>query len=142
MDRPIPSEHDPDLISLLLYKTLMSVYRNLPIYILSAVIALVQLVDIVIHVANAMIEPMRLLSNGFIFAWLGIVLSGRLNHLPWRAASGFVGLYVLLNALFLATEGLTNPENGDQFRTVLFVLICVSVALSTWLANTIAKRAA
>lgn len=35
----------------------------------------------------------------------------------------------------------TKPDNGDQFRTVLFVLVGVTVALSAWLANTIAKRA-
>ena len=115
--------------------------RNLRIYILGAVITLVQLFDIVVHVADDMIEPMRITSSVFILVWLGIVLSGRLNHIPWRVASGFVGLYLLLNALFVATEGLTNPDNGDQFRTVLFVLVGVTVALSAWLANTIAKRA-
>ena len=115
--------------------------RNLRIYILGAVITLVQLFDIVVHVANDMIEPMRITSSVFILVWLGIVLSGRLNHIPWRVASGFIGLYLLLNALFVATEGLTNPDNGDQFRTVLFVLVGVTVALSAWLANMIAKRA-
>lgn len=114
--------------------------RKRQIYILGAVIALVQVFDIVIHVTNDMIEPIRITSNVFIFVWLGIILSGRLTHNPWRVASGFVGVYVLLNALFLATEGLTNPDNGDQFRTVLFVLVGVTVALSMWLANTIANR--
>lgn len=111
--------------------------RNLRIYSLGAVITLVQLFDIVIHVANDMIEPIRMAASVIIFVWLSIVLSGRLNHIPWRVASGFVGVYVLLNALFLATEGLTNPDNGDQFRTVLFVLVGVTVTLSVWLANSI-----
>lgn len=109
------------------------------IYILSVVIALIQVLDIVIHVGNDMIEPIRLLSNVFIFIWLGIVVSGRLNHMPWRVASGFVGVYLLLNAVFLGTEGFINPANG-QFRTVLFVLVGVTVALSMWLTNTIANR--
>ncbi len=108
---------------------------------LPAVIAFVQVFDIVIHVASGMIEPIRIVSNVFIFVWLGIVLSGRLGHRPWRVASGFVGVYILLNAVFLATEGLTNPDNGDQFRTVLFVLVGVTVALSVWFTNTIASRA-
>ena len=106
---------------------------------LPAVIALVQVFDIVIHVASDMIEPIRITSNVFIFVWLGIVLSGRLNHNPWRVASGFVGVYLLLNAVFVATEGFINPAN-DQFRTVLFVLVGVTVALSVWLTNTIANR--
>ena len=110
------------------------------IYLLSAVIALVQLVDIVVHVGNDMIEPIRLLSNGFIFVWLGVVLSGRFNHIAWRTAGLFVGVYFLLNAIFVATEGFTNPENGDQFRTALFVFVGATIALSVWLTNTIATR--
>lgn len=106
---------------------------------LPTLIALVQVFDIVIHVASDMIEPIRITSNLFIFVWLGIVVSGRLNHIPWRVASGFVGVYLLLNAVFVATEGFINPTN-DQFRTVLFVLVGVTVALSVWLANTIANR--
>lgn len=109
------------------------------IYILGAVIALVQVVDIVIHVASDMIEPLRITSNVFIFVWLGIVVSGRLKRNPWRVASGFVGVYSLLNALFLATEGVINPAT-DQFRTVLVVLVGVTVALSAWLTNTLATR--
>ncbi|MEL7235401.1 MAG: hypothetical protein AAGK74_12950, partial [Chloroflexota bacterium] len=58
--------------------------NKVQIYILSAVIALVQVFDIVVHVTNDMIEPIRLLSNAFIFVWLGVVLSGRLNQMAWR----------------------------------------------------------
>ena len=107
---------------------------------LRAVIAPIQVADIVIHVASEMIEPIRITSNVVIFIWLGIVISGRLNHIPSRRlASGFVGVYVLLNAVFLAMEGFINPANG-QFRTVLFVLVGVTVALSVWLTSTIANR--
>lgn len=106
---------------------------------LPAVIALVQVADIVIHVGSDMIEPTRILSNMFIFIWLGIVVSGRLNHMAWRVHSGFVGVYLLLNAVFLAMEGFVNSANG-QFRMVLFVLVGVTVALSVWLANSLANR--
>ncbi|MFZ4661454.1 MAG: hypothetical protein ACOYNY_30885 [Caldilineaceae bacterium] len=110
-----------------------------PTIVLFVTIALVQVFDIVIHVANGMIEPIRITSNVFIFVWLGIVVSGRLKQSLWRVASGFVGVYLLLNALFVATEGFINPAN-DQFRTVLFLLVGVTVALSVWLANTIADH--
>ena len=106
---------------------------------LPAVIALVQVLDIVIHVASDMIEPIRITSNVIIFVWLGIVVSGRLDQNPWRMASGFVGVYLLLNAVFVVTEGFINPANG-QFRTVLFVLVGVTVALSVWLTNRIVNR--
>lgn len=113
--------------------------RKSLIYILAAVVALVQVFDIVIHLANGFFEPIRLTSNVFIFVWLGIVLSGRLNHISWRVMSGFVGVYVLLNVVFVATEGFINPETGE-FRTVLFVLVGVTVVLSVWLANTLVNR--
>lgn len=106
---------------------------------LPAIIALVQVFDIVIHVGTNQIEPIRIASNVFIFVWLGIVVSGRLNHMAWRMASGFVGVYVLLNALFLVEEGLINPTNG-QFRTMLFVLVGVTLVLSIWLTTKIADR--
>lgn len=106
---------------------------------LPAVIALVQVIDILIHVGNDMIEPIRILSNVFILVWLGIVLSGRFNQIPWRVASGFVGVYLLLNVVFVATEGFINPANG-QFRTVLFVLVGVTVVLSVWLTCRISNR--
>lgn len=109
------------------------------VYILITVIALVQVLDILVHVTTDMIEPIRMASNVFIFAWLGTVLSGRLNHLAWRIAVGFVGVYVVLNAVFLAEEGFTNPDNNDEFRTVLFVLVGLTLALSVWLTNVIAS---
>ena len=109
---------------------------------LPAMIALVQVVDIVIHVTSNMIEPIRIASNVFIFIWLGIVWSSRLSDNSWRMASGFVGVYLLLNGVFLATEGFTNPDNGGQFRTMLFVLVGLTIALSVWLTNTIANRTA
>lgn len=109
-------------------------------YILAALIALVQVFDIWVHVATDQIEPIRIASNMFIFVWLGIVVSGRMNQMAWRLMGGFVGIYVLLNIVFLSQEGLTNPENNDEFRTVLFVLVGVTVALSVWLTSTLANR--
>lgn len=114
---------------------------QVPIYIRSAMIALVQVFDIVIHVASDMVEPIRILSNVFIFVWLAIVVSGRMSHIPWRVASSFVGVYVFMNAMFVVIEGFINPVNG-QFRTTLFVLVGVTVALSVLLTNMIAKRKA
>ena len=115
--------------------------QNTQIAVLSVLIALVQVLDIVIHVGNDMVEPIRIVSNISIFVWLGVVVSGRLNHIsPRRLAAGFVGVYLLLNAIFFATEGFTNPDNGDQFRTTLFVLVGVTVSLSVWLANTVENR--
>lgn len=107
---------------------------------LPAAIALVQLFDIVIHAVSGMIEPIRVIANVVLLIWLGIVVSGRLNHMAWRVATGSVGVYLLLNAVFLATAGFTNPDDGGQFRTVLVVLVGMSVALAAWLTITTANR--
>ena len=116
-------------------------YRS-QIYIHCTLIAFIQLLDIAVHVVNGMVEPIRIVASLLIFSWLGVVLSGRLNHItPQRLATGFIGAYILLNGIFLAMEGFTNPENGDQFRTTLFILVGLTVGLSIWLTNLIAKRA-
>ena len=112
------------------------------IYVLIAMLALVQVVDIVVHVASDMIEPIRILASLLIFLWLGIVVSGRLNHIASRVATLFVGGYIVLNMIFVAMEGFTNPDNGGQFRTVLFILVGVTVALSAWLTHKISTRTA
>lgn len=109
------------------------------IHVLSAVIAIVQVLDIVVHVANDMLEPIRILASLLIFVWLGIVLSNRFDHMKARVDSIFVGGYILLNGIFVAMEGFTNPDNGGQFRTVLFVLVGITVALSLWLPREIPK---
>jgi hypothetical protein len=114
--------------------------RNMRVYILAVVIALVQVFDIVVHVATNQIEPIRIVSNMFIFVWLGIVGSGRLTHIAWRVVGGFVGVYLLLNGVFLSNQGLTNPDNNGEFRTVLFVLVGVTVVLSMWLTNVFANH--
>lgn len=54
------------------------------------------------------------------------------------SGSGFLGMYLLLNAVFLATEGFINPANG-QFRAILIVLVGVTVALSVWLTGKISQ---
>ncbi len=41
-----------------------------------------------------------------------------------------IGVYLLLNFIFLAHDGLTNPEQGGVLRTTLFLLVLLTVALS------------
>ncbi len=98
-------------------------------------IALVQLFDIVIHVATDQLEPLRVASNLIILLWLAVALSGRFNMKSMLAAGGALGGYVILNGLFLALEGVTNPAQGGALRTTLFVLIGLTGALSIWLVS-------
>ena len=98
---------------------------------LGSVIVMIQLLDIVIHAATDQLEPVRVVANLIIFAWVAIVMSGRISVKTVRMAVSAIGAYLLLNILFLATEGVTNT--GGDLRSMLFLLVCLTVALSTLL---------
>lgn len=107
--------------------------------LLAIAIAFVQLFDIVIHAATNQIEPLRVTANVLIFLWLAVVMSGRLNTQFLQTAVGSIGGYLILNTLFLALEGVTNAEQGGELRWMLFLLIFLTVALSTLLTYTRGK---
>jgi len=108
--------------------------------LLSIGIAGVQLFDIIIHVATNQLEPIRVASNVLILLWLGIVASGRIKAQFTGVTGALLGGYLGLNLFFLATAGLTNPEQGDAPRIMLFVLIILTLALSAWLAASSHKQ--
>jgi len=97
---------------------------------LTLAIALVQIFDIVIHAATDQLEPLRVASNMIILIWLAVSLSGQFNTKSMLAAGGALGGYVILNGLFLALEGVTNPGQDGELRVMLFVLIGLTGALS------------
>ena len=99
--------------------------------ILILAIALVQIFDVTIHAATDQLEPIRVASNVIILAWLGLVAGGRGGIRS--ISSGMVGGYLLLNLLFLAQEGITNPAQGGALRVMLLVLIALTEGLSAWL---------
>lgn len=98
--------------------------------LLAAALAVIQVVDIVIHAGSNQLEPSRVLSNGLILLWVALVVSGRLGAWFLRASAALVGGYVVLNLAFLLTEGTVNPTN-DQPRVALFVLVGLTVVLSS-----------
>ena len=87
----------------------------------------IQLFDIAVHVATDQLEPMRVASNILIMVWVTASLAGRGREHFVPTAVGAIGGYFLLNSLFLATEGL---QNAGEPRTMLFLLVCSTVALS------------
>jgi hypothetical protein len=98
-------------------------------------IILIQLFDIIIHVATDQAEPIRIASNIIVIGWLVGVLAGWLQG-QWRPISfGVIGTYLLLNLIFLAQNGLTNPEQGGALRTMLFLLVGATVGLGAWLVG-------
>lgn len=109
--------------------------RNSPMIlrILGIGIALIQLFDIIIHVVTNQIKPLRVSSNLIVLLWLAVVTSGRINAKFMQAAVGSIGAYLVLNLIFLALEGVTNPNQGGALRVALFLFVFLTVGLSSWL---------
>lgn len=103
------------------------------LWILGLGIALVQIFDGIIHAAANQLEPIRVAANIIILLWLVAINWGRFkaNFLPISFSS--IGAYLVLNLIFLAREGLTNPAQGNEPRVMLFLLLILTLILSTWL---------
>ena len=99
-------------------------------------IALIQLFDILIHAATNQLEVLRVSSNIVIFIWLAVVISGKVSTKFLSASVSAIGMYLLLNIIFLAREGLTNVQQGGEPRIMLFLLMFLTLSLSTLLAYT------
>lgn len=96
-------------------------------------IALIQVCDIVIHATSNQLEPIRVASNIVILLWLAVVVVGGFQQQSKWIAVGCIGTFLSLNAIFLATEGLRNPEQEGRIRVMLLVLIILTVTLSSLL---------
>lgn len=96
-------------------------------------IAIIQIFDIVIHAVTDQLEFLRVASNVVILAWLGTTLLGKFRDK--LTAFGAIGLYAVLNVLFLMREGFTNPEQGGAPRMMLFILVLLTIGLSALLST-------
>jgi hypothetical protein len=99
-------------------------------------IAVIQLLDIIIHAATNQIEILRVSSNIIILLWLAVVASGKVNTKFLAVAISSIGLYLVLNLVFLAREGITNVEHGGELRVALFLLMLLTITLSALLIYT------
>ena len=98
--------------------------------IIAGVIALIQVFDVILHAATDQLEFLRVTSNVIILIWLTVLFLVNVRIKPF-ASFGTAGLYLFLNLLFLAQAGFTNPEQGGAPRIMLFILITLTVLLST-----------
>lgn len=94
-------------------------------------IAIVQVFDILIHAATDQLEFLRVTANIILLVWLVIVFVGRLGQVSKAASAGAISLYLLLNLIFLFQAGFTNPDQGGAPRTMLFILVLLTIVLST-----------
>jgi surface polysaccharide O-acyltransferase-like enzyme len=104
--------------------------------ILGIAIALIQIADIALHVATSQAEPIRIASNAFILLGLAFGITRKANGTLISVCS--IGIYAVMNIIFVAQHGLTNPEQGGEPRTALILLVLLTVVLSamlTWLAR-------
>jgi len=101
--------------------------------VLQIAVAIIQVFDIIIHAATDQLEILRVTSNVIILLWLAIVTTGKFNLKFLQIAASSIGAYLVLNAIFLAMEGVTNIEQGGGLRTTLFLLVFLTITLSTLL---------
>lgn len=107
--------------------------KNVNSQFLLIAIALLQLFDIIIHATTNQLEFLRVTSNLVILVWLALVFIRKIDTIL-LVAIGFVGLYLILNTIFLIQAGLTNPAQDGAPRTMLFALVVLTVILSVALA--------
>jgi hypothetical protein len=100
----------------------------------AAVLAVMQAFDVGVHAAAGQIEPLRVTASALVVGWALVALQRRAaaRSLGVRAA---LGAYLLLNALFVALEGPTNPAQGGAVRGVLFALVVATTAVALALAS-------
>lgn len=106
---------------------------------LGITIVIIQLFDIIIHAATDQLELLRVTSNLIILAGVVILLAGKLGEKIKTVALGAIGTYLGLNLIFLALEGLTNPNTGAS-RSMLFLLVILTTALSSALFTQLKKN--
>lgn len=92
-----------------------------------------QLLDILIHAVTHQIEPLRVTSNIIILIWLAVMAAGKFKAHFRPTAVIAVGAYFTLNVIFLAREGVTNAAQGGGLRIALFMLMFITLTLSSGL---------
>jgi hypothetical protein len=117
--------------------------RPVPIAVLAwaGVIGLVQGLDVGVHVAAGQLEPLRVAANVLIALW-AVVAVVRTDAARGLAVRGALGGYLLLNAVFVALDGPTNPAQGGAVRWMLFALVVATTVAVLGLATARARVAA
>lgn len=109
--------------------------------VLTWVVVLLQVFDVVVHAATDQIEPLRVAANVLI-AGSAIVAMVSSAAARGRAFPAALGAYLLLNAVFVALAGATNPHQGGAVRWMLFALIATTTVAALGLAAARTRGAA
>jgi len=114
-----------------------------PHVVLAWVVALVLLqgVDVSVHAAAGQIEPLRVVASVLIAGW-AIVAVVRRDAARGLVVQAALGAYLLLNAVFVALEGVTNPDQSGAVRWPLFALVAATTVAVLGLAAARARASA
>lgn len=91
-----------------------------------------QVIDVSVHVATGQVEVLRILAN--LVIGLGAVVSVRGAGAVGVMLVGSGLVYLLLNLVFLAQNGVVNPQTGS-LRLPLFVFVVGSLLLLGWISR-------
>ena len=106
----------------------MSASRNRSVVVFSTGLLIVQILDIVVHIAAGEVEVLRFTASALlaVVAIVGFVNVPGMVRL-WVAVGAGV-TYIAMNAAFVAVFGLVNPAT-DSIRTPLFAFVLASLLL-------------
>ena len=107
-------------------QTLSKKFKNLAIGII-----VLQFVDVILHLALELHEPLRIAASVIIVGWLSAALAGKLTENFRPTAPAALGAYSLLNLVFLFTQSILTTQ---EVAFMLVVFITPTLGLSGWLA--------
>ena len=90
-----------------------------------AAVLFVQTLDVVIHAASGMFEPLRVTANAMLVVGAWMILGSPAGAKGVGVANGFA--FLVLNGVFVAVHGMTNPVTGNV-RVPMVVLVVGSLA--------------
>ena len=93
-------------------------------------IILWQFVDVILHIALGLPEPLRIAASIIIVGWIGATLAGKLRDKFQPVALGAIGAYALLNIIFLFTQNILTTQ---EVAFMLVVFVTPTLGLSSWL---------
>ena len=117
-------------------------WRNIFFGLLVGLIVL-QLLDVVVHVATKQVELVRIVGSVLVILWAtalaAMTCAGK--TLPWKASVGVwvlvMLIYLVLNVVFLAEFG---PMNEGRPRIALFAFVLVTLGLAACGGRVYAKE--
>jgi hypothetical protein len=95
-----------------------------PVHRTFGAVLIVQTLDVLIHAASGMLEPLRVSANVMLVLGAWMILGSPAGAKGVGVANGFA--FLVLNGVFVAVHGMTNPVTGN-LRVPMVVLVVGSL---------------